>query len=668
MADASFGDRRHGLAQRRMKRPKRFWPAAFAALVLLVMLPYGCGGRGDRPPPESRSADGSSSGSTRASGSGSGSGGASSDGAGGSGGGGGALSNCGDLVCRGHSSCIVEDGGPRCVCDEGYVFDNEEEECVVDESCVKLRSLERRGCRVLVGGERVVSVFFAVDFCAGTAVLPDKLAEISDGFQILEDDHEINSESAARVIERDVESYVTLAVDVSSSLTNDESLLGKLTEELRDFVADLEPGSGNAPVGVSVLLFGLNVVEYVPFTTNLAEVDAALERLGANPDEVIDEFGIQDGTALHDAVDIGIRHTERIVNLRELVSNAGVLSTGTFIVVTDGKDSGGADLDEGLIKDTVVNIVSIGISAQIDDADLTAIGRDASFLAPEQSDWAAAFDEITERVKEYPERAYLLAYCPSFNDKEHTVAVQLLNDALTQSPAECGYLANALGTAECNLEVLDNGCDRIECGGIFACGACAATECCASGTCVGPSAIPEGGNCNEVDTLCSAAGGSCVRVDAETSHCVGYLKQNESCAMASSGVCEPGVLHCDDEEKICVPIPYKVGSDCGDEMDHDAELCPTLNCSPRNPKNPGQGYECKPREARMFEPCSGVDGNAVCELGSVCRSSSCEPQSVFGCSADDECLYGDCHDDLDVCQQAASPSTCRFSWDSKMND
>jgi len=666
MSNGSLGNGWRGRSKKRDAKAARLWPALFALSLIVLMLPYGCGGE-ERPPSEGLNQTGASTGSTRASSTGAGGGGGapSSDGAGGGGGEG--PGNCGNLLCRGHSSCIVEDGAARCVCDEGYLFDDEEEVCIVDESCVKLRSLERRGCRILVGGERVVSVFFAVDFCAGTAVLPDKLEEISDGFQILEDDVDItgNPESEALVIERNVESYVTLAVDVSSSLTVNESLIGELSEELRDFVADLEPGSGDAPVGVSVLLFGINVVEYVPFTTNLAEVDAALERLGSSPDEVIAELGIGDGTALNDAVNIGVRHTERIINLRELVSNAGVLSTGTFVVVTDGRENGGAELDERLIEETVVNVISIGISGDIVDAELTAIGRDGSFLAPERGDWAAAFDEITERVQQYPERAYLLAYCPSFNDNDHTLAVQLLNDTLAQSPAACEFRANALGMVDCNLDFLENACAGRECGGIFACGACAAGECCAGNTCVGPSSVPENTDCHEVDALCEG-GGSCEPQDeGDESRCVAYIGEGEECGSGSDGACAPGVLYCDEDDDVCVPVTLVAGNDCARDNDPVAELCPTSNCAARNPKNPSQGYECKPREARMFEPCSGTNGNAICEYGAFCDGGECGPGSVFGCSDNDECLFGQCHEELDVCLSA---STCRFSWDSKMND
>lgn len=579
----------------------------------------------------------------------------------------GATTNCGEIACRGPGRCEVIGGFATCICDDGYRLADDGEQCVVDENCVKFRFLEDR-CRVQYDGPPAVGLFFAVDFCAGTAVLPDKLREIADGFQILEDGGDVanNPESSARVIERDVESFVTLAVDVSGSVTDDEDLSSQLTRELRDFVEGLRAPSGEPPVGVSVMLFGIDVVEYVPFTTDLSVVDAALAELEDNPEQVLEQLEVRtNGTALHDAVNLGIRHTQRILNLREIVTEGGVLTTGTLVVVTDGRDTGGGDLDARLVDDTLVNLISIGISADIDDEDLTRIGRDGSFLAPEPADWRDAFDQIAVRVDQYPDRAYLLAYCSSANADEHEVTVRLDNDALDQASADCEFDASLFGVDfddVCDAEFLESACDAYSCGGLFACGACADEECCSSWSCHTPQPTDD---CNGFEFKCQPGGRACIPVETDDStdvyECREYLGVGDACDNEAPSVCEPGISFCNDDDK-CEASDLQTGDDCGDEQTHAGDLCPERNCVANNLRDTSQGYRCQ-RQARMFEPCSGNLADAYCELGAYCDSNRCAPQSIFNCNRDRDCASGFCGDESEVCARVGE---CHFDWSSRM--
>ncbi len=583
--------------------------------------------------------------------------------------------NCGDIVCAGHGSCVQDDGLlPTCVCDEGYmrVEENGEYECVVDKNCRKLRTLET-SCRQVVNGSPAVALFFAVDYCAGTAVLPEDLGDPAEAFQILENDNNIkdNQESSATIIERDVESFVTIALDVSDSVADVENNPAKkaqlqaLVAQLRSFVQSLKAPPGEPEVTVSILVFGRVVAEYVAFTTNLTVVDAALQGIEQDPARVVGLVG-GDGTALHPAVTQGIQSVERIMSLRNVVSQGGVLATGTLVVVTDGDDTSGADLDSRLIDETLVNLISIGISDRIDDDTLTTIGRDGSFLAPKQEDWQQAFEEITERVDQYPDRAYLLAYCSSAITGEPVVSVSLSGDA-PDSTASCKFSADLFSRdpgAVCDLSYFEGACDGRACGGFLACGACAADQCCSDGVCQAPSAVQ--GDCADQDQLCAAEGKLCVdNPDLEITDCQDPIPDGQTCDLRDDN-CIPGESFCqeglDGADDICQPLQLENGGVCGSSSEKSARICPELNCATPNPDNPAEPFVCM-REARVFEACSGSDADAECEPGSFCAGGSCQARELWECTRHEDCASGRCNEDTKRCVQTGA---CYFDWNAKL--
>ncbi len=265
--------------------------------------------------------------------------------------------SCEDVICEGNGTCLIQNGIAGCYCDEGYVLDDSLTNCVVDVNCIQLRFLEDR-CRLIVNGPPAVTLFFAVDYCAGTAVLPEDLDAQDLAFQVLENGVDIanNVESYATVIPKEVESYVTLVLDVSDSVTGTEARpnpeLPQLVGELRDFVQELAPAPGEPDVYVSMYVFGRFVREYVPFTRDYAAMDAAIEAIELDP-LAINTLVNGDGTRLYDAVEIGINRTQRIRDLRDAVTKGGVLSTGTVVVITDGLESTNGTLNTGLIDDTL---------------------------------------------------------------------------------------------------------------------------------------------------------------------------------------------------------------------------------------------------------------------------------------------------------------------------
>lgn len=644
-----------------------------SCLVATVASPA-CSGKSEHParidPGGNNRKDASLPGRT---GGGSGSGGsadASVEGGGGAleGGSGGSALNCGNIVCSGPGDCIQPEGGtPRCVCDEGYVEVGEgaQRECVVDESCIDIKFLEDV-CRVQANGAPAVGLYFAVDFCSGGAVLPDKLDELGLTFKILEDDVDItqNAESFADVIDRDVESYVTVALDVSESVIDDPDLLQNVIRELRDFISALEPAAGQATVGMQLLVFGRQVGELVPFTTNLKDIDAALETLEADPDGSLAGKVDVRGTALNPVVNRGIRDTERMQRLRQGVTEGGVLSTGTLVVITDGIDESGVPLDTDLIDRTLVNLISVGISNDVTQESLGRIGRDGSFLAPTPEARAETFSEIAKRVDEYPDRSYLLAYCSPATAGEKSVKVELSGGTVNlKKTASCRFNAGIFGDDpkdQCTEDLIRNPCENRSCGGLFGCGACADDECCAQGHCVGPESAA---NCNGQDELClpnetaQCENDGCVTKSGEGGPC-----ETDTDCLSGSTCVDTGIAADAGPNKECRAIALPEDAECT-----EAAQCESLNCVDRSPGSSDTTKQCD-KPARYGDFCDTADIKAICPVGTSCsnegpnQTQRCELRRTYGCQVDKDCFSGNC-----LGSACITDGTCHYGWDRFMN-
>jgi hypothetical protein len=374
--------------------------------------------------------------------------------------------NCGDVVCRGPGKCQVLGEAITCVCDAGYKL--VDDECVVDESCIKLRLLERT-CRQRTNKEPALAMFFNVETCAGTTVPAPALGDLSRAFKVLEDGEDLGEESFATVFDRGVDSYVAIALDMSSSVANDAHLLDSLIPAVKKLVDDLGNASADSSVQIELLVFGRSVQTELEFTYDLQAVKDKLDDIRANSQTVLTD---PEGTNLNGVVNLGVSSLVAALD-RQLASTGGArLATGTLVTITDGKDTAGVGLHKLVPR---LNYISIGVSNQIDDAELTKVGAQGSFLAPEPADWVRAFSTVAQRVAEYPSRAHLLTYCSPAVAGNHTVVATLANGEAAAT-ASCKFDAKefGVGSGVCTESFINGYCTggAHGCGTFLACGDC----------------------------------------------------------------------------------------------------------------------------------------------------------------------------------------------------
>lgn len=361
------------------------------------------------------------------------------------------VTNCGDLVCRGAGKCLEESGVARCVCDEGYTL--LADECVVDESCIKLHLIEP-GCRQRTGREPALGMVFNVETCAGTTVRPEVLGDPSHAFKVLEDDTDLGNESYLGVFRRDVESDVAIAIDLSTSVASNAGLAQSLFQALDVMIDDLTPAAGESRVNVELLVFGRSVEVALGFTSDMQVVKQKLDELQGHLDTaVLDPVG----TNLNGVFNKGQQELKDSFRRRYENTGGSRLSTGTLIIITDGVDTSGARLDK---IDPRFNFISVGVSSDIDDAELTRIGPHGSFLAPTDQDRTSIFEKVAQRVEEYPSRAYMLAYCSPAVAGTHTVVATLANREASVS-ASCKFDATdfGVGAGVCTADFVNGYCE-----------------------------------------------------------------------------------------------------------------------------------------------------------------------------------------------------------------
>ena len=90
------------------------------------------------------------------------------------------------------------------------------------------------------------------------------------------------------------------------------------------------------------------------------------------------------------------------------------LRFGTLVVFTDGTDRASRVTREeryDVIDTSEYEVFVIGVGAEIDEAELDAIGVSGTIITNDRQEIASAFEEAAEHIKARSQRYYLLGYC-----------------------------------------------------------------------------------------------------------------------------------------------------------------------------------------------------------------------------------------------------------------
>src|SRR5262245_36092185 len=264
-----------------------------------------------------------------------------------------------------------------------------------------------------------VAVYFTVDKSNGDPVG----GLTADRFQISEDGSPVSVLESKQVIlnpQVAAAHYTLLLVDMSGSVVQ-SGQVPQLQAAAQAFTSRVEQFQ---KVGVYAF----------DGSPNLTPIAGFSERGGAGGVAALGHFHPRDpSTNLHGAVVQGIQTLEKA-----LESAPQPIRIGTLVVFTDGTDHAARVSRDDMMKavnDAPFDIFAIGVGAEIDKSELSAIGRNGTVLEANPQAVQQAFEQIAARIEGYTKRYYLLSYCSPARAGHH----QLRIEAITQDNAH-GYL------------------------------------------------------------------------------------------------------------------------------------------------------------------------------------------------------------------------------------
>src|SRR5690606_30686822 len=93
----------------------------------------------------------------------------------------------------------------------------------------------------------------------------------------------------------------------------------------------------------------------------------------------------------------------------------------------DGTDRAGR-VSRDRLHDTLdgleIDIITIGVGAEIDGGELEAIGRNGAIISKDRAAIAASFEQAAARVEAFSKRYYLLGYCSPARAGRHVVRIE----------------------------------------------------------------------------------------------------------------------------------------------------------------------------------------------------------------------------------------------------
>jgi hypothetical protein len=275
-----------------------------------------------------------------------------------------------------------------------------------------------------------VAVFFTVDTRQGEPVP----GLTSEQFHIYEDGKPVSPlESKQTILNPEVSAkhYTLLLIDMSGSVTAGGQLAA-LQDAVNGFTSRV---SKVQELGVYAFDGRPEIVPLRNFGPGAVEVNLAGFK-STDP-----------STNLNGAVIKGIDVLEK-----HLAQATVPLRFGTLVVFTDGTDHAGRATREALqraVNDVNFDVFVIGVGAEIDEYELSSIGRNGVALSRTPTAVGQEFDRIAQKIEGYSKRFYLLSYCSPARAGDHWLTVQpVLPDGQT---GDLSYQFNANGfTPNCD--------------------------------------------------------------------------------------------------------------------------------------------------------------------------------------------------------------------------
>src|SRR5688572_25649620 len=270
----------------------------------------------------------------------------------------------------------------------------------------------------------------------------------ADHFKIYEYDALVSPFESKQVIQNPEVAavmYTLLLLDVSGSIT-ESGQIEPLVDAAEMFI---ERVGKTQKVAVYAFDGEEKIHAIVPFTQTEQALKGGLEGLRG--------YKARDpSTNLHGAV---IQGLERLA--LDLAKDQRPLKFGTLVVFSDGADRAArvsreemrAAVDAKAYEHFELFAVGIGEEAELEQAQLSDIGRDGTEQGADRAKVKEAFDRIAGKIESHSKRFYLLSYCTPARGGEHVVRIELDGGELGSGSLEYNFQAADFGPPpDCNPE------------------------------------------------------------------------------------------------------------------------------------------------------------------------------------------------------------------------
>jgi hypothetical protein len=255
-----------------------------------------------------------------------------------------------------------------------------------------------------------VAVYFKVQTQSGDPVG----GLTADRFRIYEDDQLVSQyESKQTILNPEVAAvhYTLLLVDMSGSVS--ESGNGELIgQAVGTFTERVEK---QQKVAIYAFDGGTDLHPIVPFTDQAGSAKAGARELASYKPK-------DPSTNLNGAV---VKALDELDNA--LGKAQQPLKFGTLVVFTDGTDRANrvpASTMQQHIKEKPFAVYAIGLGAEIQQAQLSDIGKSGTAMAADRNAIVKAFDDVGAKVEAATKSYYLLSYCSPSRAGKHEVRIE----------------------------------------------------------------------------------------------------------------------------------------------------------------------------------------------------------------------------------------------------